>query len=956
MDLSFVLSRLIRVSSLAVIACGFLTPANVCAEEPLHRRVDELLQAGLTVAPADLADDATLVRRLYLDLTGCIPSAEETRAYLENAAPDKWERLVDRLLEDPRHIEHMATYWDVMLMERRPDKHVKAPEWQAYLEAAVRDNRPFHQLAAEILGADGRDDKQRAPAKFYLDRDAEPNLLTRDIGRVFFGMDIQCAQCHDHPLIDDYYQTDYYGIYGFVSRLSLFADPKRKLSYLAEKAAGEVKYSSVFTSEPGRINPRLPLDRELADDPSYPSGEEYEVKPSKEAGGLPKHSRRALLAREVGRGDNLAFRRNIANRLWALMMGRGLVHPVDLHHSDNPPSHPELMALLTDEVAAMQFDVKAFLKQIALTDAYRRAYYLPPDWPQRAAEVAKQRESWQQQLTAAEAEADESFKVVVDLQTRLKQARVKREEAEEALHAALADAAAKQATYDKAAAPFKQATDLAAKLDQAQQLIQQARSLAGESRKALPDDRLAVAEQSLESVLAGLAKQREQAAAELAKQRPAHDAALAPRQAAQQAVAAARESAEKLKAPTLEAEQVYVKASAELRGHQVAASIWQNKLDESQRLQDAASAVAKLEQAEGAHRAATSALEPVATQRAKLRDQLAVSERALSAAQAAMTAAAESRERIGLQHENFARAAALVSDAKTSLDDQHLKALASADEVRRLLAEQAASLAKQQQTLAADLAAAEKEMEGRAATLQQATAAHAPLATQVAALEQQWTPLQAAATQAETALETARAPVGGAVEALEEEWTRRFALTGLKAMSPEQLCWSILEATGQLRVQRIAVAAAMDKSQPLSESNRADAAKVAARAAAIETEARKKLIGNVKTFVQLFAAAGGQPQDEFFATADQALFFRNGSQIRGWVAAGSETLSGRVMKLEDSAAIADELYVSILSRRPDDAERAVVVQYLDRESADRAAAVRELIWGLLSSIEFRFQH
>ena len=124
---------------------------------------------------------------------------------------------------------HLATTFDVMLMERRGGKHVKSEEFRAWLKASFDQNKPFHQLAAELISAD-TSDASRPSAAFLLERDVEPNLLTREIARMFFGMDLQCAQCHDHPNVDDYKQEDYYGLYSFVSRSSLFSAGQEKAS------------------------------------------------------------------------------------------------------------------------------------------------------------------------------------------------------------------------------------------------------------------------------------------------------------------------------------------------------------------------------------------------------------------------------------------------------------------------------------------------------------------------------------------------------------------------------------------------------------------------------------------------------------------------------------------------------------------------------------------------------
>ena len=186
------------------------------------------------------------------DLSGRIPSADEARRFFAEPAADKRARLIDRLLAGDDYPRRMQIAFDAMLMERRADKHIPSPQWQAFLVESFRQNKPYHQLVREILSSDGSEASSRGAAKFYLDREADANLLTRDIGRIFLGMDLQCAQCHDHPLIDDYVQIDYYGIYAFVSRSYVFTAKKDKTVTLAEKGEGEVTFTSVFTEESAR--------------------------------------------------------------------------------------------------------------------------------------------------------------------------------------------------------------------------------------------------------------------------------------------------------------------------------------------------------------------------------------------------------------------------------------------------------------------------------------------------------------------------------------------------------------------------------------------------------------------------------------------------------------------------------------------------------------------------------
>jgi hypothetical protein len=359
-----------------------LIAAATRAATPLHERIDQALAASkneFTKQAAPPSCDAEFLRRIYLDLTGTIPTADEARAFLKDATPNKRQRLIDRLLNSPEHDRHMATVFDVYLMERRPDKHVPRAPWLEHLRTSFAANKPWDQLAREILSADGVDMAQRPQAKFLLDRDGDPNVLTRDVSRLFLGMNLQCAQCHDHPRIDDYKQSYYYGLLAFFNRTSVFADKTLKVSVLAEKADGEVTYQSVFdpAKQTKSATPRL-LDLPAVAEPTFEKGQEYTVPPSPQgARPTPKFSRRAQLAAQITHADNAAFKRNAANRLWALLMGRGLVHPLDLDHSANPPSHPDLLNLLADDLAARKFDMRGFLRELALSAAYQRSSEAP---------------------------------------------------------------------------------------------------------------------------------------------------------------------------------------------------------------------------------------------------------------------------------------------------------------------------------------------------------------------------------------------------------------------------------------------------------------------------------------------------------------------------------------------------------------------------------------------------
>ncbi|HEY7329416.1 MAG TPA: DUF1549 domain-containing protein [Gemmataceae bacterium] len=354
-----------------------LFPAGVFAGDPLHQRIDQAIAAAkpdFARLAASSASDAEFVRRIYLDLTGSIPTADETRAFLKDPSLDKRPALIDRLLNSAEHARHFGTVLDVMLMERLPDKYVPHAPWLAYLRESAAENKPWDQLVREILSSDGADPRNRPTAKFYLERQAEPNLLTRDISRLFLGTNLQCCQCHDHPRIDDYKQAHYYGLFAFLNRSSLVVDKKLNMAVVSEKADGEVSFQSVF--DPAKVTkrtgPRLPEGPPLKE-PAVEKGKEYVVVPAADTRAVPRFSRRALLGPTLARPDNEQFKRNIANRLWAMMMGRGLIHPLDLDHSANLPSHPALLKLLAEDIAARKFDMRSFLRELALSQTYQRS-------------------------------------------------------------------------------------------------------------------------------------------------------------------------------------------------------------------------------------------------------------------------------------------------------------------------------------------------------------------------------------------------------------------------------------------------------------------------------------------------------------------------------------------------------------------------------------------------------
>lgn len=366
--------------ALVVFVASACTVAR--AEEPLHVRIDRAVEAKAAAEKVPLsgpADDAEFLRRAWLDFAGRIPPAEVTRAFLADTDPDKRAKLLDTLFAGPDYAPRMADAFHVMFMERLGDN----PEWTAYLTASFQKNKPWDQMAREILRADPKDEANRG-ASFFLSKrldhygqnPVEYSALTRDVGRLFLGKNFQCCECHDHLFIPEYKQQDFQGLHAFFK--NTFLVNAAKLQVGEKLTAEKTNYASVFDKVMMTTGPALPGGA-MVEIPVFPKGMEFAEPPDRKTNnpGVPKFSTLAAVSEKLPQATNRDFTRNIANRLWFLAMGRGLVHPLDLHHAQNFGQHPELMNLLADEFAAHKFDIRWFLRELARTKAYQRSSRAP---------------------------------------------------------------------------------------------------------------------------------------------------------------------------------------------------------------------------------------------------------------------------------------------------------------------------------------------------------------------------------------------------------------------------------------------------------------------------------------------------------------------------------------------------------------------------------------------------
>jgi hypothetical protein len=323
-----------------VEAIGAAPPEQNFIDGHVYRRL-----AQLNIAPADVCDDATFLRRVYLDLIGTLPAAAETQAFLADTRPDRRAQLVEALLKRPEFNDYWSLkFADLLRVDRQALGHKNAYRQYQWIHQSLAANKPLDQLTREIVTAEGP--LAEHPEGYFFSTTGSPGKSASAVSQVFLGVRIECAECHHHPY-DRWSQTDYYGMTAY------FAQLQRKPSSL-----GEVLFAS---GDPATNHPRNGENV-----PAYALGQS---KPAKNVAG----DRRVELAKWLTAADNPFFARNWSNRLWAHMLGRGLVEPVDDFRATNPPSNPELLDALARSLIEQKYDLRAMLRTIAASRVYQHS-------------------------------------------------------------------------------------------------------------------------------------------------------------------------------------------------------------------------------------------------------------------------------------------------------------------------------------------------------------------------------------------------------------------------------------------------------------------------------------------------------------------------------------------------------------------------------------------------------
>jgi hypothetical protein len=304
---------------------------------------DNLQRLG--IAPAGLADDATFLRRVYLDAIGTLPTVAEARAFLTDKSPDKRAKLIDQLLTRPEYADYWAMRWsDLLRVDRDEVTPAGAVAMSRWLRKQLADNTPYDQMVRALVTARGP--ITEGPASFYKVLD-KPEEASRAFSQLFLGVRIQCAQCHHHPS-DKWGQEDYFALAGFFTGVGKKASVGGGEMIYAKKAT-EMKHPRT-----GKFVPAAALGAEPADFTGIAD-------------------RRIVLAKWLTSPENPFFARALVNRIWAHYFSRGLVEPLDDMRATNPATIEPLLDDLAKHFRDTKYDLKALTRTLLNSRLYQLA-------------------------------------------------------------------------------------------------------------------------------------------------------------------------------------------------------------------------------------------------------------------------------------------------------------------------------------------------------------------------------------------------------------------------------------------------------------------------------------------------------------------------------------------------------------------------------------------------------
>jgi hypothetical protein len=336
-------------------------PGFAWSAPPQYNYIDRAIDAKLErlkIQPSAIADDATFLRRVSIDLTGRIPTPAAVQAFLADRTPQHQKRakLIDKLIASPAYVDHWTVKWGDLLQSNRKylgDKGVYA--FREWIHDSIAANKPYNKLVRELLTSRGSSYDDPAANYFRVTRDAKPTM--EKTTQVFLGVRMVCAQCHDHPF-ERWTQKQYYEMSAFFSAVGLRAGYEVGEEIIFDQRSD---YEMKSPKDGRTVAPKLLL---ASTKPMTIPTDEH---------------RRDALADWIVSRDNPFFAKAIANRIWSYFTGKGIIDPVDDIRASNPPSNPALLDALAKDLADHNFDLQYLMRTIANSRAYQTSIE-PNEW------------------------------------------------------------------------------------------------------------------------------------------------------------------------------------------------------------------------------------------------------------------------------------------------------------------------------------------------------------------------------------------------------------------------------------------------------------------------------------------------------------------------------------------------------------------------------------------------
>jgi len=317
---------------------------------PISNFVDDLVFAKLKtigMPPSEISDDGTFIRRVTLDLTGRLPTAEEMKDFIASKDISKRAALTDRLLDSPEYAEYFGNKWSALLRNQRTQPTYARGSYlfHSWIRDSLADNKPYDQFVHQVVAAAG-DLEQNPPVAWYR-QVKEMKQQMEDVAQLFLGTRMQCAQCHHHPF-EKWSQQDYYGFAAFFSNVA-----RKPSSFVGE----EIVFHKRGIAQTTNIRTKAAVM------PTSLGGSALKLKPEQD----PRH----VLADWMSAKDNPFFAHTLVNRYWKHFFNRGLVEPEDDMRETNPPVNPELLNALAADFVKSGYDMKKLIRTLVTSTTYQ---------------------------------------------------------------------------------------------------------------------------------------------------------------------------------------------------------------------------------------------------------------------------------------------------------------------------------------------------------------------------------------------------------------------------------------------------------------------------------------------------------------------------------------------------------------------------------------------------------